>query len=349
MVEEDNRARMRARVNSFKPIMPSDNSVDIRENELLREDYVLLEKLLVDHSTKQNIIWATDDYLPRGEEYSFDSPITVESITGENGILIQPRVKKNASEQRYRVREKAEVFTPAWLCNAQNNLVDNQWFGSVGMFNAEVPQGWETNHDPIVFPTKSGRTWQDYVKDVRLEVACGEAPYLASRYDATTGDVIPVENRIGILDRKLRVVSENISKKPEWYKWAQEAMKSCYGYEWQGDSLLLARECLLYTFIDHFQAKFNADPSRVERRAIADIISWNLWQMDALKGVVPGSCHESRQSNTNLFGEEEEIVESCKGCAKNLLHYHNGTYCIIRDWSKKFRTVRFVNLMGVEQ
>ena len=349
MVEEDSRARMCARAESFKPSMPSDNSVDIRENELLREDYVLLEKLLMDHSTKQNIIWATDDYLPRGEEYSFSSPITVESITGENGILIQPRVKKNASEQRYRARDKAEVFTPAWLCNEQNNLVDTQWFGRKNVFNREIPQGWETNHDPIAFPTKSGKTWQDYVEDVRLEISCGEAPYLASRYDATTGDVISVGDRIGILDRKLRVVSENTRKKPEWYKWAREAMKSCYGYEWQGDSLLLARECLLYTFIDHFQAKFHADPSRVERRAIADIISWNLWQMDALKGVVPGSCkNKTSKYEDMLTGEVKEVVDLCPGCEKRDIQRHNGIHCIIRDWPGK-KSIQYIKLLQNKQ
>ena len=42
-------------------------------------------------------------------------------------------------------------------------------------------------------------------------MACGEAPYLCSRYDATTGDLIPVLRRIGLLDRKLLLVNANTS------------------------------------------------------------------------------------------------------------------------------------------
>jgi hypothetical protein len=32
----------------------------------------------------------------------------------------------------------AEVFTPSWICNAQNNLIDNTWFGRDNVFNKEI-------------------------------------------------------------------------------------------------------------------------------------------------------------------------------------------------------------------
>lgn len=329
--------------------MTVDNSVDISENELVRKDVGLLETLLKDHSTGRNILWATDDYLPRGAEYAADKTIELPLITGENGIIIQPRVRKNASEQRYRSREKAEVFTPAWICNAQNNLVDAQWFGRAGVFNEETEKGWKTNTAPIPFPIESGKTWLDYVNDTRLEVSCGEAPYLASRYDTTTGEIIPVPERIGMLDRKLRVVSEHTKTTPEWYKAARLAYQSIFGYEWQGDSLLLARECLLFTFIDHFQHRFPKKyPAQTELHRIAEIISWNLWQMDGLKGVVPNSCHSSSASYTDMFGmETKTIVDGCPGCEKRDIHRHNGVYCKLRDWSSRgLKTVTFVSLMG---
>lgn len=50
---------------------------------------------------------------------------------------------------------------------------------------------------------------------------------LASRYDAATA--IPVARRIGILDRKLRVVSENAATEEEWLKFATHAVQSTYG------------------------------------------------------------------------------------------------------------------------
>jgi hypothetical protein len=42
-------------------------------------------------------------------------------------------------------------------------------------------KSWETNKEKIVYP--KGKTWQDYVRDTRLEISCGEAPYITSRYD----------------------------------------------------------------------------------------------------------------------------------------------------------------------
>jgi hypothetical protein len=39
--------------------------------------------------------------------------------------------------QQMRVREMAEVFTPSWVCNAQNNLIDNAWLEKDNLFNYE--------------------------------------------------------------------------------------------------------------------------------------------------------------------------------------------------------------------
>ena len=62
------------------------------------------------------------------------------------------------------------------------------------------------------------------MKSTRLEIACGEAPYLVSRYDMSTGElIVPPYRRIGILDRKLRIVDENTDTKEEWLKWAFRA------------------------------------------------------------------------------------------------------------------------------
>lgn len=329
--------------------MTVDYNVDISENELLRNDEELLMTLLKDRTTGHNILWATDDYLAHGEAYAAGKSMELSLITGEKGIMIQPRVKKNASEQRCRSREKAEVFTPAWLCNVQNNLVDEQWFGRAGVFNEETEKGWKTNTEPIPFPTESGKTWQDYVSDTRLEISCGEAPYLVSRYDVSTGESIPVPDRIGMLDRKMRVVSENTKTTTEWYQAARLAYQSIFGYELQGDSLLLARESLLFTFIDHFRYRFPQKAiEREELREIAMIISWNIWQMDGLKGVVPNSCQVSFPSYTDMFtGETKMIRTQCPGCEKRDIHRHNGLYCQLRDWScKRLKTVTFVSMMS---
>ena len=140
------------------------------------------------------------------------------------------------------------------------------------------------NPQKVTFP--KNKTWKDYVRDKRLEMACGEAPYITSRYDTTTGAFIPVNERIGILDRKLRVINENVNTSGEWLKAAQTAFMSTYAYEWQGDSLLLAREAMLFTFIENYTLKFGKEPLLKSIKYIAYIISWNVWQMDGIKGVI---------------------------------------------------------------
>ena len=80
------------------------------------------------------IIWATDDYTNLGEGYSFQDPITVDKIIGKNGMIIRPRCEKPIEEQTRRCKDKAEVFTPSWVCNKQNNLIDEAWFGTKDVF-----------------------------------------------------------------------------------------------------------------------------------------------------------------------------------------------------------------------
>ena len=264
-------------------------------------------------------------------------------ITGKNGNVIKPRVKKNKTEQLSRVKDKAEVFTPSWICNKQNNLIDNAWFGIENVFNVETYKGWKSVDTKIPFPTADGKKWQDYVLNIILEVSCGEAPYLVSRYDTITGKSIEVANRIGLLDRKLRIISENTETFEDWYKWTVIAFQSTYGFEWQGDSLLLARESLLFSFIDYHQAKFCTRPNNKYLKEIAQIISWNVWQMDGLRGVIPYSCSVSKIATLDLF-ETKEVEQECEGCLKGNIHKHNGIYCQIKDW-KTGDILRYTSLL----
>ena len=284
-------------------------NIDINETEVLKQYPEVLEMLLKDHTTKQNIYWATDSYADRGEGYQFKDAIIADSITGDNGMIIRPRSVKSKDEQTKRSKDMAEVFTPSWVCNAQNNLIDDAWFGKQGVFNAESPEHtWKATTGKIEFP--EGKTWKDYVRDTRLEITCGEAPYLVSRYDTVSGMPIELAERIGLLDRKLRVVSENTETTGEFLDWCQEAYKNTYGYEWQGDNLLLAREALLFTFLDYYRAKFGEEPLLKSIQYIAYIISWNVWQMDGLKFCPPGE-------------------EPCEGDL-----FNPSNLCLIRDWRK---------------
>lgn len=324
--------------------MAKENIVDVKENRILEMDADLLSILLKDNSSGENLIWATDDYTQNGEGYRKSDFITIERITGEHGNLIKPRTKKTKQEQLMRVRDKAEVFTPSWVCNKQNNLVDNAWFGENFVFNTEQNKVWTATREKIKFPTSTGKIWEEYIRDTRLEITCGEAPYLASRYDTVTGEYIEIASRIGLLDRKLRVVSENTDSEENWIKWALIAYQNIYGYDWQGDNVLLARENLLFSFVDYYKDKFKKEPDIELLHKIAEILSWNIWQMDGLKFVIPESCHSEKEEFTDMLGESHVSDEPCPGCKMNDYTLHNGIYCYVMDWEAG-RKVKFVSLL----
>lgn len=317
------------------------NLVDILENTI---DDAVLSVLLADRSTNGNILWCTDDYEILGTGYSANNPIEISLISGEKDGIIKPRVEKDTASQQLRSRERGEVFTPSWVCNAQNNLVDDAWFGvHRKRFNSEKESGWTTNYYPISFREAGGRTWQDYVKATRLEVSCGEAPYLTSRYDTVTGKYIAVPSRIGLLDRKLRVISENVTSQQDWLAWAITAVQNTYGYDLQGDNVLLARENILFSVVEAYYHIFDSLPEKKVILTLADIISWNIWQMDGIKFVVPNTCHQEIEEQFGLFEIAHEVHECC-GCKTGDPYKHNGVYCLIKDWDTGEK-IRFVDLM----
>ena len=204
--------------------------------------------LLADKTTGENIIWATNTYERYGDGYREGNQITPELISGVYANLIQPRILKAEEEQAARTKSKAEVFTPSWVVCYMNNKCDDDWFGRENVFNTLNGEHWGPTKEPVYFEKE--RDWQRYVDSRRLEITCGEAPYLVSRYAAATGEELPIENRIGILDRKLRVVNENTDNEADWLKWTRRAFEATYGYEYQGDNLLVARINLLMTFVE---------------------------------------------------------------------------------------------------
>ena len=283
--------------------------IDFNSEQLKRA----LPILLCDRTTEQNIIWTTNAYKDKG--FTEKDQITLDAFYGDNPVNLQPRARKSREEQLYRTRAKAEVFTPSWICNSMNNYADTEWFGKDNVFNIQnEDHTWTLNENKIEFP--KGRTWKDYVLDCRLEITCGEAPYLVSRYDTITSDyILPIVRRIGLLDRKLRIVNENTKTQKTWTEWAIKAFQSCYGYEYQGDSLLIARINLFLTFIDYFTERWNKEPDEDVLSEIASIISWNLWQMDGFLDTVPfGRLKTPEDDQMDLFGFEEPKEPTTKPC-----------------------------------
>lgn len=261
----------------------------------------ILKTLLCDRTTGRNIIWADNEYEALGDGYMGDDEITVEKITGMNSGVIKPRIAKEQEKQSQRTKSRAEVFTPSWLCNQMNNDLDEAWFGRRDTFNTEAvadddAKTWTATAEPVTFPKSKGRGWHAYVEAPRLELTCGEAPFVCSRYDTVTGDELPVGERVGFLDRKLRVVTEKTKTRKEWARRALDALRATYGFEYQGDNLLIARINVLETFAEHLRDRWGSDPEQDELEQAAWIVSWNFWQMNGFTDAVP----------TNKMGAEVE-------------------------------------------
>ena len=170
---------------------------------------------------------------------------------------VMPRYLKAQEEQKSRTAKKAEVFTPYEIVDKMNDMVEEDY---------------------------AARAL--YIKRKVLEVTCGEAPYLTTRYDVATGEEIPIEKRVGLLDRKLKCIPKAIGV--ELYSLCVgEALKATYGYEWQFDSLFLARRNLLMTTIEHFESVWGIEPVYLDVLSWAHIISYNIFRMDGVSLCLP--------------------------------------------------------------
>ena len=296
-----------------------------------------ISKLLKDKTTKKNIVWATESYQSYGEEYEKNKQMTAYSTIKliRNGIML-PRIMKSKEQQDKRTQKKAEVYTPSWVCNKMNNYCDEQWFNRKNVFNVENDDNtWTTSTEKIEFDNDKKKNWKKYVDSRRIEITCGEAPYIVSRYDATTGEKLNINDRIGILDRKLRIVNENTESENEWLKWTYRAFESVYGFEFQGDSLFFARLNMIQTFIDYYNDRFSKDPTKKMLERITNIVSWNIWQMDGLKDTIPyNSLDEMYEqiSLNNFFSNKNEENNSVK-------------YCKIKDWRAN-KTMEYRKMKG---
>jgi hypothetical protein len=186
------------------------------------------------------------------------------------------RYMKSAAIKKKRTRTKAEVFTPIEIVRQMNDSLDNGFTGS------DI----------------------DYIKRTSLEVTCGEAPFLTTRYDSCTGRTIPVEERVGLLDRKLQHI--HTDNEMEWCIQAEFALKSTCGYEWQEDSLYIARMNVLLSVVESFVDRFGKSPKDIEKWA--EIVSYNLFRMDGVSLCLPETKIPAMTMNWDM-GKMERFGE----------------------------------------
>ena len=271
-------------------------TVDISEEGIANDSGTLLTILLKDRTTNKNVVWASPSYEGMGKPFCADQPIKKNLIIGPYDSIIQPRVEKNKRNQELRTRKRGEVFTPPWLVDKQVSIVSDE-IGDIS-FESFIALRW-------------------------LELACGEGPYIVTSYDSITGDIIPVNNRVGFLDRKLQRIAEQSNTENEFIKWSKIAFESSYGYELQGDSLLLARENLLLSFCEYYDYKFGKLPTMKVIKQIATIISYNIFQMNGLTKQTPYSDDSKGNIQLNLFDDVNN--QEKKG----------DMFTLVKDWKNK--------------
>lgn len=278
----------------------------------------LLKKLLEDKTTKGQILWGTDAYRERGPAFEREREMDTSLLLYENAGLLKTRARKAFEQQSERTRQHGEVFTPRWICDVMIDHLDKEWFG--------VKEIDFLSSMDVLFVKKK---WKKYVDSKRLEITCGEGPFLVQRYDVSTGNIIPVPERKGILDRKLQVVSRYAETEEEWEIWARRAYEATYGYEFQGDNLLISRVNFMMTYREFYQKRWQKEPELSEWEKIENIITWNLWQMDGLTGEIPYARMDPLGPDLFQLADpafkEEDIHPACR----------------IYDWRNEKKSVAF--------
>ena len=197
-----------------------------------------------------------------------------------------PRYLKATEEQKGRTKEKAEVFTPVSIIKEMNDALDTNYISD----------------------------FEEYIDERVIEATCGEAPFLTTRYDASTGQQIPCGERVGLLDRKLQRIPESVDKS-EWTAFATRSLKATYGYEWQEDSIFLARKNLLLNTIEYYIDRFKELPDQDDIKEWATIISYNIFRMDGVTLCVPETNIKSKVMNwgtnkmENFDGSKDTLNE----------------------------------------
>lgn len=261
----------------------------------------VLEILLTDFTTKKHIYYANTD-----DSHSFTEPLTINS----NPVS---RVLKTNSDKTNRKKKMAEVFTPVWTINKMLNSIEES-SGFKNSFTVGEDKNYKCCDD---YKQMSGDELANYLKFTYLEITCGEAPFITTRYDTISGEDVPLEDRVGILDRKFKILNLVGKSDPVLYfRLAVSTIKSVYGFDYQGDSLFLARKNVLLTFIENFVDTFNVYPPEIILVNIAIIIQRNFWQMDGILYTLP-------------FESDKRLKDKMK------TKYPDELYCKIYDWQNR--------------
>lgn len=294
--------------------------------------------LLMDRTTRRNLIWGTDDLKYLGAGWRKEQELQEETAFGEALRLVVPgtdRLGPRAGAKKAgRQKEGPQVLSAA-EANRRNNARDEQWFGQSSVFNSVWGDTWITRAEPVRFPARKNRSWHQYIDARFLEKDFAVPQCLVSRFDAASGGLIPRGDRIGVLDRKLRIAAEQ-APAAEWAKWAFRALESCYGYAYRGDDVAAARIDVLLTLRKAFAAALGREPDAREWRRAARIASWNLWQMDGKTGTIPYGKPMSAATQIEMFRLLEDRRRGVLQPDCRVMDWRAGKSVPYREMEKRF-------------
>lgn len=233
----------------------------------------------------------------------------------ENKDELRPKWQMQADSKSARSSGTNEVFTPAWVCNRQLNLIDEARYQRQHLFNTPVKnlageQTWLPN--PNFYSMLDVGQWEEFLSSPALEMCCGEGAYLTFRYDTATGEPIALARRAGVLDRKLHVcLSHALSTDGARYGFDEAgvnqvldsmlaAAHSVYAYEFSARSVLLARANFALSlvefaqpFLDCYSLLDGARKGQVLDELLSrgcELATKQIVQMDGLTNCLPLSC-----------------------------------------------------------
>lgn len=205
--------------------------------------------------------------------------------------------------------EAEEVQT---LCswNRKLNQLDEVWFQRSGVFNTPTAEGWIPAADPVYF--EDPFHWKKYVNQ---QIYVPDLDWGAALTFAGTSENLPLNERMGQLDRELRLVNENVRSQQEWQKRTSTMLARMLGCAKDPIRLFRARLCVLETCREAFQARFGHLPSARDEKALAHIVARNLFQSEDELNTVPFQEMEETLQ-LSLFEEslpgQQQMMEMAK-------------------------------------
>lgn len=180
------------------------------------------------------------------------------------------RFEKSAEDQKARTRKRGEVFTPIFIVE---KMVD------------EVTKDLSR---------------EELIEKTYLDLCCGEGHFITTRYDPYTGAAVPEPERVGVLDVKLRKCAAQEE--------GEAALRSVFGYEFQRDSLEIARQNVKETFLEWWNSR---DWPAADEKAIEQTIEQRFILMNGLTYKDPETDEWAKiaEPGTGRMVEFREIAE----------------------------------------